>query len=430
VTFILYHPLAGKTSNYLESENVIHTLSTMQATIGTLSRIFQRSLISGVVDRSQATNSISYKVSSKDGETIEGDDHTTAELTTAVSGFPKAKNGQYNIDNILKGQIGDDAYFIARHVDDWNNNTNETPDQLLSPTSDKSKEQVQPLDHEEGGPVGGGDLSHQSRGRRTSADVIGVADGVGGWRAYGVDPGQFSLNLMQNCERLVKAGYFVSNQPSQLLASGFREMQESKRPIIGSSTACVAILNHEDCKLYTANIGDSGFLVFRGGQVVHRSHEQQHYFNTPFQLSLPPSNMAADVLSDAPESADQYEFSVEDGDVIMLATDGVFDNIPDSILVEEIGILQNGPLDAAKIQAVANSIALIARKLSQDDTFLSPFAKNARANGFWNVIGGKEDDVTVILASVNLTTNQLRMTSSAASEHLHHQPPENNTQQT
>jgi len=401
----------------------------MQATIGTLSRIFQRSLISGVVDRSQATNSISYKVSSKDGETIEGDDHTTAELTTAVSGFPKAKNGQYNIDNILKGQIGDDAYFIARHVDDWNNNTNETPDQLLSPTSDKSKEQVLPLDHEDG-PVGGGDLSHQSRGRRTSADVIGVADGVGGWRAYGVDPGQFSLNLMQNCERLVKAGYFVSNQPSQLLASGFREMQESKRPIIGSSTACVAILNHEDCKLYTANIGDSGFLVFRGGQVVHRSHEQQHYFNTPFQLSLPPSNMAADVLSDAPESADQYEFSVEDGDVIMLATDGVFDNIPDSILVEEIGILQNGPLDAAKIQAVANSIALIARKLSQDDTFLSPFAKNARANGFWNVIGGKEDDVTVILASVNLTTNQLRMTSSAASEHLHQQPPENNTQQT
>ena len=97
-----------------------------------------------------------------------------------------------------------------------------------------------------------------------------MADGVGGWRAYGVDPGLFSLNLMQNCERLVKAGYFVSDQPAQLLASGFREMQESKRPIIGSSTACVAILNHADGKLYTANIGDSGFLVFRGGKVVHR----------------------------------------------------------------------------------------------------------------------------------------------------------------
>lgn len=353
----------------------------MQATIGTLSRIFSRSLITGVVDRVDTISS--YKVSSKDV-----DSHP--QLTTAVSGFPKAKNGQYNIDNILKGQIGDDAYFIARHVDDWNNNNPDTtPGQLLNPSDGKTNEQIhsEPVPH---------------RQRRASADVIGVADGVGGWRAYGVDPGLFSLNLMQNCERLVKAGYFVNDQPAQLLASGFREMQESKRPIIGSSTACVAILNHADGKLYTANIGDSGFLVFRGGKVVHRSHEQQHYFNTPFQLSLPPSNMAADVLSDAPESADQYEFSVEDGDVIMLATDGVFDNIPDSILVEEIGTLQNGPLDPAKIQACANSIALIARKLSQDEKFLSPFAKNARANGFVNVVGGKEDDVTVILASVSL----------------------------
>lgn len=111
---------------------------------------------------------------------------------------------------------------------------------------------------------------HLHRAQNKSAEVIGVADGVGGWRAYGVDPGLFSLNLMKSCERLVKAGYFTGDQPAQLLASGFREMQESKRPIIGSSTACVAILNHADGKLYTANIGDSGFLVFRGGQVVHR----------------------------------------------------------------------------------------------------------------------------------------------------------------
>ena len=56
-------------------------------------------------------------------------------------------------------------------------------------------------------------------------------------------------------------------------------------------------------------------------------------------------------------------------------------------------------------QACANSIALIARKLSQDESFLSPFAKNARANGFSNVVGGKEDDVTVILAAVSLNSH-------------------------
>ena len=27
--------------------------------------------------------------------------------------------------------------------------------------------------------------------------MIGVADGVGGWRQYGVDPGLFSSNLMK-----------------------------------------------------------------------------------------------------------------------------------------------------------------------------------------------------------------------------------------
>ena len=100
------------------------------------------------------------------------------------------------------------------------------------------------------------------------------------------------------------------------------------------------------------------FIIFFSNFVkflnFFRSHEQQHYFNTPFQLSLPPSELATEVLSDAPESADRYEFSVEDGDVILLATDGVFDNIPDSVLQEEIRSLQSGSSapDAAKIQVI------------------------------------------------------------------------------
>ena len=87
-----------------------------------------------------------------------------------------------------------------------------------------------------------------------------------------------------------------------------------------------------------ANIGDSGLLVVRDGRVVHRSSEQQHYFNTPYQLSLPPTDMESDVLADLPEAADRYEFNVEDGDVIILATDGIFDNVPDHLLVEQVRI--------------------------------------------------------------------------------------------
>lgn len=68
--------------------------------------------------------------------------------------------------------------------------------------------------------------------------------------------------------------------------------------VLGSSTACVIILNKETSSIYAANIGDSGFVVVRKGEVVHRSSEQQHYFNTPFQLSLPPPGHSGLVLSD------------------------------------------------------------------------------------------------------------------------------------
>jgi protein phosphatase PTC7 len=51
------------------------------------------------------------------------------------------------------------------------------------------------------------------------------------------------------------------------------------------------MLSHDDCKIYTANIGDSGFLVVRRGKVVHRSQEQQHYFNTPFQVNKISKNL-------------------------------------------------------------------------------------------------------------------------------------------
>ncbi|CAG2057623.1 unnamed protein product [Timema podura] len=228
----------------------------------------------------------------------------------------------------------------------------------------------------------------------------GVADGVGGWRNYGIDPGEFSNFLMRTCERLVSCGRFVPTEPAGLLARSYYELLESKQPILGSSTACVMVLNAETRTAYAANIGDSGFVLVRKGEVVHRSEEQQHYFNTPFQLSLPPPGHSGLVLSDRPESADTSNFTVEDGDVILLATDGVFDNVPDHLLLSELCKVE-GERDPVKLQGVANAIALMARSLAFDSTFMSPFAKNARDNGI-DTLGGKPDDITVLLATVVL----------------------------
>lgn len=213
---------------------------------------------------------------------------------------------------------------------------------------------------------------------------------------------------MKTCERLVSCASFNAQKPVNLLSYSYCELLEQKKPILGeclihspitilitlpflpllpgSSTACVLILNRENSTLYTANIGDSGFIVVRNGEIVHRSEEQQHYFNTPFQLSMPPPQHGGNVLSDSPESADTFEFPVRNGDVILVATDGVFDNVPSKLLLDTLKEVE-GEQDAIKLQMTANSIALMARSLSFDPDFMSPFSINARRNNI-NATGG------------------------------------------
>ena len=72
---------------------------------------------------------------------------------------------------------------------------------------------------------------------------------------------------------------------------------------------------------------------------------------------------------------------MECGDVILVATDGVFDNVPETVLVAEMRRAGSCAADAPRLQAVANSIAWMARNLSFDGCYMSPFAKSARQNG-------------------------------------------------
>lgn len=65
--------------------------------------------------------------------------------------------------------------------------------------------------------------------------ISGVADGVGGWRNYGIDAGEFSNFLMRTCERLVQSTTFNPHQPVDLLAGSYYELLEQKKPILGES---------------------------------------------------------------------------------------------------------------------------------------------------------------------------------------------------
>ena len=66
--------------------------------------------------------------------------------------------------------------------------------------------------------------------------------------------------------------------PYEALKQGFGHCSNT-----GSSTAIVLMLDVN--RLLAANVGDSGFRVVRGDELVFASEPQQHSFNFPFQVA-------------------------------------------------------------------------------------------------------------------------------------------------
>lgn len=88
------------------------------------------------------------------------------------------------------------------------------------------------------------------------------------------------------------------------------------------------------------SLGDSGFLILRHGKVHYFSTPQTHAFNTPYQLSVVPPEVldqsrlfGGDFLCDLPKDAQVTSHNLENGDVVVFATDGVWDNLfPSQVL--------------------------------------------------------------------------------------------------
>jgi len=220
--------------------------------------------------------------------------------------------------------------------------------------------------------------------------AIGIADGVGGWRNQGVDPGEFPRSLMNFCREAAEAE--APPDPKRLLELGYTRMQQgaSGGPP-GSSTVCLASLDRATGELSIANLGDSGAIILRNGEVVAASSPQQVEFNTPYQLSIELDGTPG-IMS--PDLAEPYTVKVQDGDLVLLMTDGVLDNLD----AAAISSLVAG-MPTEEPEEIARAIVQQAQLLSTSE-FDSPFALAARAAGYWYPSQGKEDDITVVVARV------------------------------
>ncbi len=169
--------------------------------------------------------------------------------------------------------------------------------------------------------------------------AFGIADGVGGWATSGVDPAEFSHGFCHYMAKTTLEWTHGRLTPRMLMEIGYQNIIDDPSVPAGASTACIGIAA-ADGGLQMANLGDSGFLQLRLGAVHHCSNPQTHAFNTPYQLSIIPPKIIVQSalfggmpLSDLPEEAEISSGQLRHGDVLILATDGVWDNLnPQEVL--------------------------------------------------------------------------------------------------
>ncbi|XP_051149908.1 probable protein phosphatase 2C 55 [Andrographis paniculata] len=216
----------------------------------------------------------------------------------------------------------------------------------------------------------------------SAAQVIGVADGVGGWSRKGIDAGKYAEELMTYAADAVEGKSPGEVNPRRVLEEAYLNAAAE-----GSSTACIIAVAGR--WLRAANLGDSGFVVVRNGGVLYRSPAQQHYFNCPYQMGC--------ASGQSPDDAEELVVALRAGDVIVAGTDGLFDNM----FAWEIAELVSACLrDEAAAEVTANAVATAARRRSEGRE-LTPFELAASIDaGLESYIGGKIDDITVVVAYI------------------------------
>ncbi|KAI9305752.1 phosphatase 2C-like domain-containing protein [Cunninghamella echinulata] len=247
------------------------------------------------------------------------------------------------------------------------------------------------------------------------SDSLGVADGVGGWvNTKGAHPALYARKLMHhayleldrydNIEDPLFCEYENAN-PLTILQHSYeqttREAQHEE--LIGSSTACIGLLRNDELRV--ANLGDCGISIIRHQQYVFRSEEQQHAFNFPYQLGTH--------SRDKPRHADAFTVKIEKGDIVIMATDGLFDNVFDRDILDLIqqqlipysssssSLLYRRHQQYIQPQLIANTLATHAKNISESNRSVdTPFQKRAMNEGI-PFIGGKADDISVLVAIVD-----------------------------
>jgi protein phosphatase PTC7 len=130
-----------------------------------------------------------------------------------------------------------------------------------------------------------------------------------------------------------------------------------------------------------SNLGDSQLVVLRDGKLILEVEPGTWAFNSPFQIGF---GLYGEPQGEVDEMTIKKELKLRKGDVIVMGTDGLFDNV----YVKEIEtIIQNRRVElsaSANENEISDWLSSVVRNLTQkaytlglDDNYLSPFSKEA-----------------------------------------------------
>ncbi|KAH9593000.1 PPM-type phosphatase domain [Trypanosoma melophagium] len=262
--------------------------------------------------------------------------------------------------------------------------------------------------------------------------VQAVLDGVSWWKEHRtVDAGLYSAALAREMHAYAEEELMGANPSSSLDVLQYAYDVCRADEIEGTATALVATLQppRDDGKEVAAahkarcctnpildicSLGDCTAVLVRRGRVVFVSSEQTHDLDFPYQLGKG--------SSDTPVRALNYRVPVESGDLLLLGSDGVFDNLYPNRVADIVwssvnrvrmehevdnsnSPWKNNPLmfyDSMMHALAKGSEDVIreARYAARDLHADTPYAHKALEGGVYYE-GGKQDDMTLLVSVID-----------------------------
>ncbi|KAI5957390.1 hypothetical protein CANMA_004394 [Candida margitis] len=246
-----------------------------------------------------------------------------------------------------------------------------------------------------------------------SPSVLAIADGVSGWESSGelANSGVWSRSIVETFSRLMTE-YKISHTPHHLKRRDIQEILDDSflhtshlmdlQKLSGSSTLVLGMLSGDI--LLMISIGDSKLFIIRDGQILLTNKEESGDGFCPTQIG---TNTMSTLPSDF---AWIDSIKLKEGDYIVMCSDGITDNLYESEIINYLDEFVN--MKKNNVKTIANKLLIKAKEVAFDDYAYTPYNEkvnqtlNKNSTRKSNSVGGKVDDMSIVVAKVTKNSKQ------------------------